>query len=104
MTEVYVLDYGGGNVRSLLNALQLLGCQVRFITCPADFDKAQRLIFPGVGAFGACLQQLARQGYVRPTFLNLSFSLPLSFSILSASVATAPLRVLTFLCSQSSCG
>lgn len=54
----YLLDYGAGNVLSVVNAVEALGHELKFIREPADFDKATRLIFPGVGAFGACMERL----------------------------------------------
>ncbi len=60
---LYILDYGAGNVRSLLNSLAALGCpQPLFIRTADDFRTAQRIIFPGVGAFGACMDSLTAAG------------------------------------------
>ena len=62
-----VIDYGAGNLRSVLHALDFLGCgDLRLVREPRDLDGADRIILPGVGAFGAGMQQLRRQGLVRP--------------------------------------
>ena len=63
---ISLLDYGAGNVRSLRNAIQALGFSLTEIERPEDILKAERLIFPGVGAFGAAMQRLHAQGYVEP--------------------------------------
>lgn len=64
---VYLLDYGAGNVRSVINAVRHAGCNdLRFIETVADFDKADRIIFPGVGAFGQCMGKLIELNYVEP--------------------------------------
>lgn len=60
------LDYGAGNVRSLRNAIGALGFEIAEIERPSDILKAERLIFPGVGAFGAAMERLHRLGYVEP--------------------------------------
>jgi glutamine amidotransferase/cyclase len=63
---ISLLDYGAGNVRSVRNAIQALGFSVTDISCPDDILHADRLIFPGVGAFGAAMERLQRLGYVEP--------------------------------------
>ncbi len=63
---ISLLDYGAGNVRSLRNAIQALGFSLTEIEGPEDILKAERLIFPGVGAFGAAMARLHAQGYVEP--------------------------------------
>ncbi len=55
---IALLDYGAGNVRSVVNALERLGAQVRTIKTPADIDAASRIVFPGVGSFGAMMERL----------------------------------------------
>jgi imidazole glycerol-phosphate synthase len=63
---ISLLDYGAGNVRSLRNAIQALGFSLTEIERPEDILKAERLVFPGVGAFGAAMQRLHALGYVEP--------------------------------------
>jgi len=60
------IDYGAGNVRSLRNAIDKLGYALTDIRRPEDILKAERLIFPGVGSFGAAMQRLHSLGYVEP--------------------------------------
>lgn len=61
--RVSVLDYGAGNVRSLVNALQELGCDVDFVSTAEQIAEAKALIFPGVGAFGRCMEVLDSRGF-----------------------------------------
>lgn len=49
---VWMLDYGAGNVRSVVNAVRFLGFEVRFVQTVDELKDAPRLLFPGVGAFG----------------------------------------------------
>ena len=53
-----VLDYGAGNLRSVLNALATTGHAASLITKPDHFDAADVLVFPGQGAFGDSVRQL----------------------------------------------
>lgn len=64
LPAVYLLDYGAGNVRSVVNAVAALGFQLKYITSIEDFAKADKLIFPGVGSFGACMAKLEALGCV----------------------------------------
>ncbi len=61
---IVVLDYGMGNLRSVLNALQAVGAEARLGTGPADVAAAGALVLPGVGAFGEAMQRLAARGLV----------------------------------------
>jgi Glutamine amidotransferase len=63
---ISLLDYGAGNVRSLRNAITRLGYEVRDVRAPEDILAAERLLFPGVGAFGAAMARLRDQGFVEP--------------------------------------
>ncbi|KAG0169575.1 Histidine biosynthesis bifunctional protein hisB [Apophysomyces sp. BC1034] len=66
MTGLYMLDYGAGNVRSLVNAVNRLGYDIQFVKDPSDILKAEKLIFPGVGAFGHAMKALETKGYTEP--------------------------------------
>lgn len=62
-----VIDYGAGNLRSVTHALSSLGVtDVRIARTPDEMRDATRLILPGVGAFGAGMDQLRAQGLVQP--------------------------------------
>ena len=56
---VTVLDYGAGNVRSVINALELLGCDVDLVRTAKDVRAAEILVFPGVGCFAAAMDALS---------------------------------------------
>ena len=63
---LYILDYGGGNVRSLVNSVDRLGWKYRWVERPEDIKVAEKLIFPGVGSFGQCVGYLKEKGYWQP--------------------------------------
>ena len=53
-----VLDYGSGNVRSAVRALERVGAEVELTARREAVLAADGLVVPGVGAFGACLTAL----------------------------------------------
>ena len=59
MTQVVVLDYGSGNVRSVVRALERAGAQVELTADRAAVMDADGLVVPGVGAFAACMAGLS---------------------------------------------
>ncbi|CAI5482322.1 unnamed protein product [Closterium sp. Yama58-4] len=59
---VTLLDYGAGNVRSVRNAIRLLGYEINDVSEPEDILAARKLIFPGVGAFRAAMDVLNERG------------------------------------------
>ncbi|MEX2275036.1 MAG: imidazole glycerol phosphate synthase subunit HisH [Actinomycetota bacterium] len=62
MTTVAVLDYGMGNLHSVSRALAKVGATVE-VTGDAELGaRADALVVPGVGHFGACMRALARHG------------------------------------------
>jgi glutamine amidotransferase/cyclase len=73
---ISLLDYGAGNVRSLRNAIHKLGYALADIERPEDILKAERLIFPGVGSFGAAMQRLHALGYIQPLLKYLQAGRP----------------------------
>lgn len=63
---ITLLDYGAGNVRSVINAIESLGETVKVVARGEDILSAGKLVFPGVGAFGSMMQNLHAKGYVEP--------------------------------------
>lgn len=63
---VTLLDYGAGNVRSVINAIERLGEPVKIVKRPEDILTAEKLVFPGVGNFGSLIETLRQKGYFEP--------------------------------------
>jgi imidazole glycerol phosphate synthase glutamine amidotransferase subunit len=59
-----IVDYGAGNLHSVGKALDFLGVEFRVLSDPQAADSAERLILPGVGAFGAAVRCLERGGWM----------------------------------------
>lgn len=60
-----VVDYGMGNLFSVVKALQAAGHDARLVRTPAEADGATHLVVPGVGAFGEGMSHLSERGFVR---------------------------------------
>lgn len=61
-----LLDYGGGNLRSVANALHALGVDPVVISGPEGLGEVTHLILPGQGEFGDVMGQLGKRGLVGP--------------------------------------
>lgn len=58
MKRVAVLDYGSGNVRSVVRMLERIGAAVELTSSPSAVRAADGLYVPGVGNFHACMAGL----------------------------------------------
>ena len=56
--KIALLDYGAGNVRSAVRALERVGADVTVTQDPAVAVEADGLLVPGVGAFAHCMEGL----------------------------------------------
>ena len=63
---ITLLDYGAGNVRSVINAIESLGETVKIVAGGEDILAAEKLVFPGVGAFGNMMNILQDKKYFEP--------------------------------------
>jgi len=63
---ISLLDYGAGNVRSVINAIESLGEKVTIVATGKDILAAKKLVFPGVGAFGSMMHILNEKHFVEP--------------------------------------
>ena len=63
--SVAVIDYGGGNLRSVSRALAAAGAEPFLATTPGAAERADALVFPGQGAIGDCMDCLARNDFNR---------------------------------------
>ncbi|RMG42046.1 MAG: imidazole glycerol phosphate synthase subunit HisH [Methanobacteriota archaeon] len=59
---VGILDYGGGNIGSVSNALKFLGYKSLLVRSEEELEATSKVIFPGVGNFGSAMRVLEEQG------------------------------------------
>jgi glutamine amidotransferase len=64
--RVLVVDYGVGNLLSVCRAFEACAAAVELSGSAARIAAAERVVLPGVGAFGDCIHELERRGLVRP--------------------------------------
>lgn len=55
---ITVLDYGMGNLGSLVNMLKYIGAEARIESDPDVIYKSEKIILPGVGAFDAAMKRI----------------------------------------------
>ena len=58
MSSVVVVNYGMGNIKSVIRGIEQVGSTAIFSDNPDDIRKADRVILPGVGAFEDGMQEL----------------------------------------------
>ena len=57
-----ILDYDVGNLKSVTNAMRYLGFDTRITSDPAELERADAIILPGVGAFPDAAEKLRVPG------------------------------------------
>lgn len=61
---IAVVDYGMGNLHSMAKAIEYIGEEVVVTAAEADLQAAERIVLPGVGAFGECMENLRSTGLI----------------------------------------
>jgi glutamine amidotransferase len=74
---IAIIDYGAGNLRSVRNTLTYLGASVTTASTPDQLDGADKIVLPGVGAFGAGINALRAAGFEQPLSQAVAESVPL---------------------------
>jgi len=86
---VAIVDYGMGNIRSVINALREIGANGELVSDPQIIARRRKLILPGVGAFGEAMHNLRKSGLDRAleeargagaTILGICLGMQLMFS------------------------
>lgn len=77
MTDIAVIDYGMGNLRSVAKALEHVApaARVSVTSDPAVIAAATHVVFPGVGAMPDCMNELGQRG-LRQTVLDAARTKP----------------------------
>lgn len=63
---ITVIDYGMGNLRSVVKAVEKYTSRVRVSSDPSSIATSKALIMPGDGAFGHAMENLTRLGWIKP--------------------------------------
>jgi glutamine amidotransferase len=59
---VAIIDYNMGNLASVQNALAKIGADSKIVSKPDDVKKYDKVLLPGVGAFGDAMEHLHQNG------------------------------------------
>lgn len=102
MAAISVIDYGAGNIRSVLNAVNYLGYDASVTTEAAEVVRASVLVLPGVGAAHGLMKGLAKQKLTAPILDYLASGKPflgicLGLQVLFDSTEEGGLECLGFL-------
>jgi glutamine amidotransferase len=73
---ITIVDYGSGNLRSVQKAFERLGAAAVISDDPAVVAEAERLVLPGVGAFGDAMRELTARELVDPIRAHLRADRP----------------------------
>ncbi len=76
MGRITIVDYGVGNLKSVVNALDYLGLQSLITADKAELERADAILLPGVGAFPDAAEKLRASG-LEQTLLTQSEKKPL---------------------------
>ena len=103
--SIAIVDYGMGNVRSVQKAIEHVAPNDRvFLTDNADLiNEADRIVFPGQGAMGACMQALNNHNLVdvikrnaqEKPFLGICLGLQLLFDHSEENGGTEGLSIMS---------
>ncbi|MGI8981852.1 MAG: imidazole glycerol phosphate synthase subunit HisH [Pirellulaceae bacterium] len=90
MSRIAIIDYQMGNLRSVQKGFEKVGHEAVITSDPAELAKAERIVLPGVGAFGDAIAELRRRKLVEPIkeavasgkpFLGICLGLQLLFDV-----------------------
>ncbi|HEX3049495.1 MAG TPA: imidazole glycerol phosphate synthase subunit HisH [Aggregatilineaceae bacterium] len=74
---IAIIDYGAGNLRSVRNTFTFLGADVFTASQPEQLKGADKIVLPGVGAFGAGMKALRDAGFEEPIKAAVAAGVPL---------------------------
>ena len=100
---IIVVHYGAGNIRSVTKAIENVGARVAVSADPRELTKADKVVLPGVGAFGKAVEALRSRRLIGPLkeaihqgkpFLGICLGFQLLFSISEESPGVKGLSIL----------
>ncbi len=75
--KITMIDYGGSNLRSAQKAFEVVGAELVTTADPEVIRHADKLVLPGVGAFGAGMNAVRDLGLVEPIYEAVQGGIPL---------------------------
>ena len=74
---IVLIDYGVGNLYSVAKAAAYVGGDVKISNSAEDIRRAEKIILPGVGAFGDCMKNLEATGLIPTIKAEISNGKPI---------------------------
>ena len=74
---IILIDYGVGNLYSVAKAAAYVGGDVKISSLAEDIRRADKIILPGVGAFGDCMKNLEATGLIPTIKAEISNGKPI---------------------------
>jgi len=71
-----IIDYGAGNIASVKNALEFIGEKTKIITTKDEIRSADSIVFPGVGSFGAMVDNIKERHMFEPLYDEINSGKP----------------------------
>lgn len=62
--KITIIDYGMGNLYSVVNAFKSIGAEPVVTSDANEIANAEKILLPGVGAFGDCMANLEKSGLI----------------------------------------
>jgi glutamine amidotransferase len=90
MSRIAIIDYQMGNLRSVQKGFEKVGHAATITSDPTELAAADKIVLPGVGAFGDAIAELRRRELVQPIrdaiaagkpFLGICLGLQLLFDV-----------------------
>ncbi len=104
---ITIVDYGAGNIRSVANAFESLGMKTSVADNGKAILQAERIVLPGVGAFGAAMRELDARALIEPLkrkiregipFLGICLGMQLLFTSSEESPGVCGLNIIDGSC------
>jgi glutamine amidotransferase len=73
---ITIIDYGMGTLRSVQKGFEKVGYAARVTSDPADVERAEKLVLPGVGAFKDCMDNLRQGCFIDPILRHVESGRP----------------------------
>lgn len=77
MSTISIVDYGAGNIGSVVNMCKHIGVQAKVVQSRQDVEASEKILLPGVGAFDAAMEKLSDNGLIETLRLMAEKGTPL---------------------------
>ena len=103
--QIGVVDYGASNIFSVLRAVSHLGAKAKVISKQEDLKSIDKIILPGQGSMGACIENLKKKNLFESLKLSLSekpylgicLGLQVLFSLSEESIDSEGMNILSLI-------